>query len=319
MHEFNRPIILASKCLGFDACRYNGQMVKYDFIEKLKIYADFVTICPEVEIGLSTPREAIRIVKEEEIRLIEPKNKVDYTENMRRFSYKFLEDFGEVDGFIFKSRSPSCGIKDVKIYNSTQNATLSNKGKGFFAEAAMQIFPDKAIEDEGRLKDFNIREHFLIKLFALGDFRRVKKLNCEKELLNFHKRNFLLFSMYNKKQNRMLDNILENMKDVGLEETKKNYERHLLLVFARAPRYSSKLKVLKMSLENMYDRISIKEAELINDSIEKYEKGQLPFIVPLYLIKCYFVRFEEDLFNQSIFEPFPHGLVEMRDSGKVVK
>lgn len=63
LREFYKPIIIVSKCLGFDACRYNGQMAKNSFIEKLKDYVEFKTICSEVAIGLKIPRNAIRIVK----------------------------------------------------------------------------------------------------------------------------------------------------------------------------------------------------------------------------------------------------------------
>ena len=60
--QFSKPTVVVSKCLGFDSCRYNGQMILVDFIEKMKPYVHFVPVCPEVAIGLGVPRDPIRIV-----------------------------------------------------------------------------------------------------------------------------------------------------------------------------------------------------------------------------------------------------------------
>ena len=57
-----RPTVIASRCLGFAKCRYNGQTISDDFVRKLEPHVEFVTTCPEVEIGLGVPRNPIRIV-----------------------------------------------------------------------------------------------------------------------------------------------------------------------------------------------------------------------------------------------------------------
>jgi uncharacterized protein YbbK (DUF523 family) len=167
MREFSKPIIVVSKCLGFDHCRYNGLIINDDFVEKLKAYVEFKPVCPEVEIGLGIPREPIRVVDiGGDIRLIQPDTGRDLTETMQDFANSFLDSVGTVDGFILKSRSPSCGIKDVKIYSGTKNDSMVlEKSGGFFGKAVIEKFPYLAIEDEGRLKNFRIREHFLTKLY----------------------------------------------------------------------------------------------------------------------------------------------------------
>jgi uncharacterized protein YbbK (DUF523 family) len=182
MKNFVKPEIIVSKCLGFAHCRYDGQIIPDEFVEKLKPFVEFKPICPEVSIGLGVPRDPIRIVMiRDEFRLIQPATGLDLTEKMKDFAESFLSSAGQVDGFIFKSRSPSCGLKDVKIYPDANKEMPLSKGSGFFGKAVLDKFPDLAIEDEGRLKNFIIREHFLTKLFTISSFHKVK----ESKLLDF--------------------------------------------------------------------------------------------------------------------------------------
>ena len=114
-----KPVVVVSKCLGFEACRYNGQFEKCDLVEKLKDFVDFITVCPEVELGLGTHRESIRLVKESEatpLRLIQQVTGRELSNEMTEFAEEFLFGLPKVDGFILKSKSPSCGMKEVKIY-----------------------------------------------------------------------------------------------------------------------------------------------------------------------------------------------------------
>ena len=104
------PIVVVSQCLGFAAVRYNGQMLQDGFVKALADHVQFVQVCPEVGIGLGVPRDPIRIVSDKNgRRLVQPASGRDLTTDMTRFSDGFLSGAGPVDGFILKSRSPSCG------------------------------------------------------------------------------------------------------------------------------------------------------------------------------------------------------------------
>lgn len=315
-----KPTIVVSKCLGFEPCRYNGGMQNDEFVKKLHNYVDFIAVCPEVEIGLTTPRDPIRIVqKKESISLVQPKTGIDVSKSMYEFSNEFLTSLSDVDGFILKSRSPSCGVKDVKIYPSEEKGGGSSKGKGFFAAVAQERFPHLAIEDEGRLKDFKIREHFLTKIFILSEFREINKRKSMRELIDFHSKNKLLFMAYNQKYLKILGNVLGNNNKKTEEEVFKLYEEGLHGLLARSPRYTSNINVLMKAMGFFSDKLSHNEKNFILDTIEKYRTGNVPFSVPLYVIKSNVVRFnEERLLNQSFFNPYPQELVEMRDSGKLV-
>ena len=138
MPEFIRPIVIVSKCLGFDACRWNGVTIPDDNVERLRSVVEMKPVCAEVEIGLGVPRPPIRVVQNGgATHLVQPETGRDCSEEMRTFGAAFLDTIGEVDGFILKSRSPSCGIKDVKI--SRQEIRRAAKGVGFFTGASSRV------------------------------------------------------------------------------------------------------------------------------------------------------------------------------------
>lgn len=62
MEKSIRPKVVISKCLGFEACRYNGEMISDNFAKSLELFVEFIFVCPEVEIGLETPRAPVKLV-----------------------------------------------------------------------------------------------------------------------------------------------------------------------------------------------------------------------------------------------------------------
>ena len=136
--EFHKPRVVVSKCLEFEHCRYNGQIISSPAVRFMTPHVEFLAVCPEVEIGLGVPREPIRVVERDgERRLVQPATGRDVTGEMRDFAGRFLDGLGEVDGFVLKSRSPSCGIKDVKIFAGPEKGSAVGRGAGFFGEAVM--------------------------------------------------------------------------------------------------------------------------------------------------------------------------------------
>ena len=102
------PIVVVSQCLGFKNCRYNGQTVHDRFVEKLGEHVKYITVCPEEEIGLGTPRDPVRIGQTDNgIRMVQPATGKDYTGEMSGFAESFLGSIEHADGFIMKNRSPS--------------------------------------------------------------------------------------------------------------------------------------------------------------------------------------------------------------------
>ena len=160
-----KPRVVVSKCLGFAPCRYDGSMIADERVRRMKGRVEFVPVCPEMEIGLGCPRDPIRVVL---IRgrehLVQPSIGRDVTAAMRRFAETFLGGLDRADGFILKSRSPSCGIRDVKVYAGADAEEPLRQGAGLFAAAVLRRFSDAAVEDDERLCDASVRRRFLGKL-----------------------------------------------------------------------------------------------------------------------------------------------------------
>jgi len=180
--------------LGISACllgkkvRYDGTHKRDRFItDNLGKYVEFVPVCPEVEYGFGIPREPLNLVDDPgSPRLITVNTKKDYTEPMLRWCReRVLGLKGEgLSGFIFKSKSPSCGLMEVDIFN--EKGVPIKKGAGIFARIFIRHFPLLPVEMEMRLYNFEVRESFLKRVFNL---RRMERLMAQtKNLLplNMH-------------------------------------------------------------------------------------------------------------------------------------
>jgi hypothetical protein len=117
----------------------------------------------------------------DEMKLIQPSSGLDLSESMRRFTSGFLDTLEKVDGFILKNRSPSCGFTDVKFYSGPERGPAIGRTAGLFGGAVLQKFGDLAVEDEGRLKNLSIREHFLTRIFALARLRKLQQSGSKRE------------------------------------------------------------------------------------------------------------------------------------------
>ncbi|ERI93558.1 hypothetical protein HMPREF1982_01642 [Clostridiales bacterium oral taxon 876 str. F0540] len=312
----NKPTIVISKCLGFAKCRYNGDTIPDKFVKELSNYVNYITVCPEVGIGLPIPRETIRLVLEDdEIKLFQPSTGRELTKDMLKFSEEFLSKLPEIDGFILKGRSPSCGTKDVKIYLGKQKAVGSTKGAGIFARAVKDKFPSKAIEEEGRLTNFKIREHFLTKLFTFFSLRQIK---TPADLVKFQSDNKYLLMAYNQKEQKILGRIIANHDKKDFQKIMKEYEEHLALAFARAPRYTSIINALQHIFGYFSDKLSAKERTFFLETLESYRENKIPLSVLIHLLKGYAIEYQQEyILRQTILSPYPEGLVNLRDSGNV--
>lgn len=313
-----RPRVVFSRCLGFDHCRYNGGIISEPMVEQLKPFVDAVTVCPEVEIGLGIPRQPIRLVGDEESpRLVQPETGLDVTEKMRAFAGQFVGEIEEPDGFILKYASPSCGPREVKLYVNEKRGAASTKTSGMFGGAAAEEFPHCAIEDEGRLKSFDIRQHFLTRLFAMARFRQACASGKMRDLVTFHSRHKLLLMAYNQTKMRELGRIVANPDRRTVAEVVADYADGLHMALVKAPRRTSAVNVLMHGFGYISDELQSSEKAFFFDSLEQYRNRRVPLSVPTSIVRSWIVRFDvKYLADQFYFEPFPLGLVEVLDSGK---
>lgn len=315
------PTVLISNCIEHGATRYDGSMIGNPFVKKLKSYVTFIPVCPEVAIGLPVPREAIRIVLQDgQQKLVHSLTGGEVTEQMTTFSRNYIKKMGDqtIHGAILKSRSPSCGIKDVKMYkNIGKSPSSGQKTKGYFGGAVIDAYPDMAVEDEGRLTNFNIREHFLTRIYTMADFDQVKEKGTIKALIDFQSRHKYLLMAYHQAHQKSLGKLVANHEKFAVEDVLISYEDLLKKALANPLKHGRNTNMLLHIFGYFKDDLLSEEKSYFLDLLTQYNDKKVPFSVPLSLLGAWVIRFDETyLKGQSIFEPFPKGIIEVTDSGK---
>ena len=310
--KFIKPIIVVSKCLEFDTCRYDGQMITNRYVDKLKNFIEFKPICPEVEIGMGTPRAPIRVIKvDDEMTIYQEETKKDFTQKMNNFSDSYLSKLNDVDGFILKSRSPSCGIGTSKIYTKNNPAPIGT-GSGLFASRVIESFPNHPREDEKRLNNPYLREHFFTSIFTLADFRSVTDMNS---LYEYHAKHKFLFMAYNQVQMRKMGKIAANENKDNTKTIIKNYFEVLLTLLSKRARYTSNINIHLHVMGYFKKFISSKEKGHFLKLIEEYRMRRIHLSTINELLSSWILRFEDEyLEKQSFFKPFPVELIEKETS-----
>jgi len=311
-HGFAKPNIVVSKCIEFDNCRYNAQIIRNEFVRKLKDFVKFIPICPEYEIGLGIPRDPIRIIEKEGKRLlIQPSTEKDLTDNMNNFSKFFLNKLENIDGFILKSQSPSCGIKDVKIYPKSKNSAPKFRDTGIFGQKVINNYPHLAIEDDNRLRNTIIKEHFLKKIYTFAAYRDIKNTKKIKDLIDFHTKNKFLLMSFNQKNLKIMGNLIANLNKEPIENIINKYEMLLYSTFSKGSRCNSNINILQHAFGYFSKNIEKNEKEMLLDYIRKYSDKQTSLEIPVALLKSWIIRFDEPyLKSQTYFEPYPPELHE---------
>ena len=306
--SFIKPVVVCSRCMGFEHCRYNGQILNDTLIEALKPFVTFITPCPEKDMGLGVPRHPVRVVHQSgENHLVQLVTGEDVTAKMKAFCSGFFSGLEVADGFILKSRSPSCGLFDVKFYPDGEKSPPHGKGAGFFGGEALERFPGMAMEDEARLGNEKIRDHFLTKLFVLAEFREIR---LARELVAFQSRHKLLLMAYSQKEMRELGRMVAHQSETGMEKALSDYRDHLLKALEKGPSYRSHVNVLEHAFGYVSKKLAPEERVFFLENLEMFREDRTPLVTLLNLLQSWVLRFSvEYLAEQSYFSPYP---VELR-------
>jgi len=306
--------------LGFERCRYDGSIIPSPIVDSLREWVDFIPVCPEVELGLGVPRPPLRLVRvDKEVRLLQPDTGRDYTEAMQAFAAAFLNSLPPVEGFILKNRSPSCGIKDVKIYASPEKSPSVGTGPGIFGKAVRERFPDFPVEDEGRLTNRAIREHFFTVIFSLARLREVVESGQLGALVDFHTRHKFLLLAYNQARLRELGRLVANLRQKPARELLAEYAAVFRAAMARPPRRPAIVNALMHALGYVSDGLTPSEKGYFLDLLAAYREGRVSLSAPLSVLRAWVLRFQEPYLSSQIFlNPFPEALLSLTDSGRDV-
>jgi uncharacterized protein YbgA (DUF1722 family)/uncharacterized protein YbbK (DUF523 family) len=303
-----------STCLMGEHVRYDGGHKRDRFlINTLGEFVEWVPVCPEVEIGLSIPREAMRLVGDpENPRLVTIKTGQDYTERMRTWARERLEELAEekLHGFIFKSRSPSSGLYRVKVYD--QHGMPSRAGTGIFPREVMRRFPLLPLEEEGRLHDMGLRENFIERIFVNYRWRcMLEKDPTPGGIVAFHTAHKLSMMAHSPEHYQKMGRLVAEAGNLPWSELVDNYGQILmasLQVLATPGRHVNVLQHLMGFLKEFLS--SADKAELLG-LIKDYQQGLVPLIVPLTLLKHHLGRQSvADWVHQQVYlKPYPKELM----------
>jgi uncharacterized protein YbgA (DUF1722 family)/uncharacterized protein YbbK (DUF523 family) len=302
-----------SSCLLGKEVRFDGGHKRDRFMtDLLGRFVEWVPVCPEVEVGMGTPRPALRLVGGgDDVRMVEIKSRRDHTRAMRTYSARRVRALRALDlcGYVFKKDSPSCGMTRVKIY--PESGMPRREGRGLYASALMEAFPNLPVEDEGRLNDAKLRENFIERVFA---YQRVQGLFRARwtagQVVDFHTAHKLQLMAHSTVAYRELGRLVAKVKRMDRSSFRDRYESGFMAALepiATPGRTANMLQHAAGHLKKFLDPASRGElSELIHD----YRKGLIPLIVPVTLIGHHARRYEVDYLNGQVFlEPHPKELM----------
>lgn len=301
-----------SRCLLGQGVRFDGGHKKNNYATNiLSNYFELKAICPEVESGMTIPRPTIHLRGSQDkpilVEVMKPEN--DHTEQMETFSKNKVKQLDNLSGFILKSKSPTCGMERVKIYQETPKQPLM--GVGLFAKELMAHYPLLPVEEEGRLNDNTLRENFIERIFVYHRWNKiVTNQLTAKSLLNFHTEHKLTLLAHHQQTYRDLGKELADLKGKDIIAFSKDYITKFMKGMKNKANRKSHTNVL-MHIQGYFKNVidGDDKAEL-KDSIERYLNGQLPLIVPITLLKHHLRRHQDPyLLNQRYLFPYPEELM----------
>jgi uncharacterized protein YbgA (DUF1722 family)/uncharacterized protein YbbK (DUF523 family) len=312
--EIPRVRVGISACLLGEEVRYNGGHKRDAFLADIfGRYVEWVPVCPEVELGLGTPRPAIRLERHRgEIRLVMPCTGADLTESMRCWAERRVEALAglDLDGYVLKKDSPSCGMERVKVYHGP-GAPLK-EGRGIFAAVLTSRLPDLPVEEEGRLNDPLLCENFVTRVFVHHRWRQGERAGWTRSsLMGFHARHKFLLMARNQSGVRRLGRLLaEADPDTPVEDLARDYRQGLTEVLRRPAPRRGHTNVLHHLAGYVSDALDFDDRAELTETIERYHQGLVPLIVPLTLIRHHVRRQGvESLRDQVYLDPHPHELM----------
>jgi uncharacterized protein YbbK (DUF523 family)/uncharacterized protein YbgA (DUF1722 family) len=308
MVNYSRPIIGISKCLEFEMCRYDGSRINNNFVRNMKKFVDFVPVCPEVGIGLGTPRKPIRLVKiDGKKNLYQPSSEKNLTEDMHDFTQKFVTSVDNLDGFIFKRDSPTCGITDVRLYHKLGQSGYQ-KTSGMFSEGVSAEFPNMVKEDEKRLGNISIREHFLTRIFVLANLRESLKEQSIEKLFEFYSKNMLLFLCHDEKLTADLGLIFRTEDD--FEIISKKFEKIAYEILSSPVKKIPMVDTFDYMFDHVKSKLSESEQSHYHSLIDEFENELTSHSEISTLLYSWALRYDlKIILDQSLFNPFPKNLL----------
>lgn len=276
-----------SSCLLGQKVRYDGGHKRSDFVaDILGARVTFVPVCPEVELGLGTPRPTLRLIRRgDDVRMVMADGH-DYSDAMRTFARRRVERLKDEDlaGYVLKKDSPSCGLTRVKVYEETGIPTKS--GRGLYAEVLLERWPHLPVEEEGRLQDEGLRENFLERVSAYHQLQALFRGRWTiGQVVAFHTAHKLAVLAHTTDGYRKLGRLVADARAMERAAFREAYTAGLMQSMTLLATPKKHANVLMHMLGYFRGVIDAGDRDELLTAIDDYREGRIPRIVPLTLIR----------------------------------
>ncbi len=315
-----------SACLLGREVRFDGQHKRDAFlVDDLSPFVDFVEVCPEVEVGMSIPRETLRLIAIGErgkvgsstataTRLVATRSGEDWTDRMTGYAERSARLLARenLSGYVLKKDSPSCGLLRVKRYADTDTVHPATRdGQGLFAACLQRAFPHLPIEEEGRLRDARLRENFIERIFAYHRLRALWATRWTlRSLIAFHTIHKMALLAHDEPGYRRLGRLVALGKSLAREELRDRYEGGFMSALAKLATPGHHANVMTHMFGHFSDKLDATARREILMVVEDHRRGLIPLIVPLTLIRHYVRLLDVSyLGDQTYLDPHPKELM----------
>jgi uncharacterized protein YbgA (DUF1722 family)/uncharacterized protein YbbK (DUF523 family) len=314
----NPPRIGISRCLLGDEVRYDGGH-KHDpfLVSTFGRFVEWEAVCPEVEVGMGTPREAIRLVASQDgvpsgaqpVRLLGVKSREDWTTRMTTFAASRVRELRSADlaGYILKKDSPSCGLERVRVHDRHR---VARTGRGLFAEALVGELPNLPVEEEDRLSDPVLRENFVERVFA---YQRLRELFGGRwtihSLVVFHGVHKLQLLSHSRRGYAELGRLVAGAVRHPRRDLSEMYQRVFMTTLTRPVTPGRHSEVMLHAACHLKRLIQAGDRDELLGAIDDHRRGIVPLVVPITLLRHHVRRHEVGyLKDQTYLDPHPREL-----------
>ncbi len=301
-----------SSCLLGAEVRFDGGHKRDSYINgTLSEYFEFVPVCPEVAIGLGTPREPIRMVQSgDDIRVVGVKNpQMDVTDALRDYGRSMAERLTDISGYIFKRGSPSCGMERVKVY--TDKGMPATSSAGAYTAEFMKKQPLLPCEEEGRLGDAVLRENFIERVFVYKRWQNLMRAGLSpRKLVDFHTEHKFLILAHNQTAYRRMGKLVAQAGTRPMDELAEEYFFELMTALKRRSTRKQHVNVMQHIFGYVSKFLDATDRAEMVDIIEQYRNGIVPLIVPITLLKHHIRRHPNEYVQRQYYlTPHPRELM----------
>jgi len=312
------PRIGISRCLLGDEVRHDGGHKRDPFlVSTFGRFVEWVPVCPEIEVGMGTPREPIQLVVSQDgvpsdgqtVRLVGVKSHTDWTTRMTTFAASRVRELKVADlaGYVLKKDSPSCGLERVRVHD---DGHVTRTGRGLFAEALVRELPNLPVEEEGRLNDPALRENFVERVFA---YQRLRALFSGRwkihQLVVFHSMHKLQLLSHSRQGYAELGRLVAGAVKHPRRDLSSTYQRLFMTTLARMATQGRHSDVMMHAVGHLKRLIQPGDRDELLATIHDHRRGVVPLVVPITLLRHHVRRQDVGyLKDQTYLEPHPREL-----------